>query len=225
MLEVIGLKCVRGKRELFEDLSFALQPGDFLQLTGANGSGKTSLLRMLAGLLRPLRGDILWQGESIEALGESYFSMVTYLGHRTAVKDELTALENFRSSCGWSGVEVNRGDAVTALGRMGLRGREHVPARFLSEGQRRRLALARLAVCGTTLWLLDEVLASLDSGAAAAVRWLIEEHLDEGGMAVVATHQELDLCARSFQRIDLASPELPHWPPGPGCSAGWSGGT
>jgi heme exporter protein A len=194
---------VRGERLLFSDVNFALSPGGFLQLTGPNGSGKTSLLRIICGLMKPERGEIRWQGEQIRSLGEEYFRSITYLGHRNAVKEELNSLENLRISSGLAGCELSRTDAQKALSRVGLAGRENLPARFLSEGQRRRSALARLITCSTTLWILDEVLASLDHAAVTLIESLIGEHLNKGGMAIVATHQELHISAGSFQRLEL----------------------
>lgn len=204
MLEITNLECVRGERRLFSGLNFSVSPGGFVQLTGANGSGKTSLLRILCGLAPPARGEIRWQGADILSLGEEYFMNLTYIGHRPGVKDELTAIENLRVSAGLDGTEVNRQDAAIVLQKMGLGGREDLPARLLSEGQRRRLALARLKVCSSALWLLDEVLTSLDKTATALVSSLFEEHLGKGGMAIVATHHELNVSASSFQRIELA---------------------
>lgn len=130
---------------------------------------------------------------------------VTYLGHRPGIKDELSALENLRIANAVNGVEVSEQDAIAALHRMGLSGRESLPARFLSEGQRRRVALARLLVCHTRLWLLDEVMTSLDKGAVELVRSLIEEHLNRGGIAIVATHQELELSAGVTKRLELTT--------------------
>jgi heme exporter protein A len=205
MLEAINLGCVRGDRRLFKDVNFSLEPGTFLQLQGPNGSGKTSLLRILCGLLAQVEGEIRWQGENIRSLGEDYFTAVTYLGHRNGVKDELTALENLRVSNALNGVGVSVSKARSVLKQMGLGGRELLPARLLSEGQRRRVALARLVVCNTSVWLLDEVLTSLDKTATLLIKSLIEEHLTNGGIAVVATHQELGLSAGSIQRLELAT--------------------
>ena len=196
---------MRGDRRLFSGLDFSLSPGTFVQLTGPNGSGKTSLLRILCGLLAPAEGEVRWQGANIRSLREDYFAAVTYLGHRPGVKDELSALENLRIANALHGVEISQQDAIAALQRMGLGGRESLPARFLSEGQRRRVALARLLVCNTRLWLLDEVMTSLDKGAIRLVRSLIEEHLNRGGIAMVATHQELELSAGVTQRLELTT--------------------
>jgi heme exporter protein A len=163
------------------------------------------LLRILCGLLAPAEGSINWNGSSIRSLEEEYFTSVTYIGHRTGVKDELTPIENLRISNALNGVDVTEDKAVDVLQRMGLSGREFVPARLLSEGQRRRVALARLAVCNTKLWLLDEVTSSLDKSAIELIRSLIEEHLTSGGMAIVATHQDLSLATGQSQQLELAS--------------------
>lgn len=181
-----------------------MTPGALLQLTGPNGSGKTSLLRIIAGLMTPESGEVRWQGTNIRSLGEEYCRSITYIGHRNGVKEELSSLENLRIFSGLAGFELRREAAQQALAQLGLGGREHLPARFLSEGQRRRSALARLLTCDTTLWLLDEVLASLDNAARTLVESVIGEHLSKGGMAIVATHQEVHISAGSFQRLDLA---------------------
>jgi heme exporter protein A len=196
---------VRGDRRVFSDVNFSLAPGTFLQVTGANGSGKTSLLRILCGLLKPAEGRVSWQGASIHSLGEEYFTSVTYFGHRPGVKDELTATENLRVSAGLGGLQIDNDRAREALERLGLAGRGSVPARLLSEGQRRRIALARLLICNTRLWLLDEILTSLDKAAVSLVRSLIEDHLSGGGMAIVATHQDLELSSHQKQRLELAT--------------------
>ena len=203
MLEVINLACIRGGRTLFGDLNLSIPPGTFVQVTGANGSGKTSLLRTLCGLLAPERGEVRWQGTDIRKLGEDFATSLTYLGHRNGIKEELTALENLRVACGLSGSKITREKASEALNRTGLAGKEDLPARFLSEGQRRRAALARLVTSDATLWVLDEVLASLDTAAMGLVNSLLEDHLSDGGIAVVATHHELDLSTGSFQRLEL----------------------
>ncbi len=205
MLEVNNLECIRGARTLFSNLNFSVQPGTFLQLTGPNGSGKTSLLRMICGLLAPTQGEIRWQGANIRALGEEYFSALTYIGHRNGLKEELSPLENLRISNGLAGVHVSLRGCRGILQTMGLAGQENLRARLLSEGQRRRSALARLLVRKSAMWLLDEVFTSLDSTAVALVKSLVEGHLSSGGMAIVATHQELDIRAGSFRRLELAS--------------------
>ncbi len=153
--------------------------------------------------MSPESGEIRWDGAQIRSLAEEYSRRITYLGHRTAVKEELNSLENLCIASGLAGCDLSRDQAKEALARVGLAGRENLPARFLSEGQRRRSALARLINCNATLWLLDEVLASLDQAAVLLIEELIGEHLNKGGMAIVATHQELHSPAGSFQRLDL----------------------
>jgi len=155
--------------------------------------------------MAPEEGEIRWQGANIRSLAEEYFTSVTYIGHSIAVKEELTSLENLRISSGLAGIEVSRRKAYRVLGEMGLTGRENLAARLLSEGQRRRSALARLLTCRAPLWVLDEVLTSLDKAAVVLMKSLIEGHLSKGGLAIIATHQELNLSASSFQRLELAS--------------------
>jgi len=196
---------VRGDRRIFSDVDFSLAPGECLQVTGANGSGKTSLLRILCGLLTPAEGQVTWQGANIHSLGEEYSTQITYFGHRPGVKDELTAGENLSVSAGLNGIDIDLNTARQALEKMGLSGRDTLPARMLSEGQRRRVSLARLLICNTKLWLLDEVLTSLDKAAISLVRSLIEEHLSGGGLAVVATHQDLQLTSGQPRRLELAT--------------------
>ncbi|MFN2511639.1 MAG: cytochrome c biogenesis heme-transporting ATPase CcmA [Pyrinomonadaceae bacterium] len=205
MLEATDLGCVRGDRRLFNAVNFALHPGSLLQVRGPNGSGKTSLLRLICGLLAPAEGEIRWQGANIRSLGEDYFNSLSYIGHRNGIKEELTPIENLRVTSGVMGTELGQQGATKVLGELGLSGRERLPARLLSEGQRRRTALARLLTCEKSLWVLDEVLTSLDSSAVQFVTSLIKEHLNKGGIAVIATHHDLELSTDSHQRLDLAS--------------------
>jgi heme exporter protein A len=204
MLEAVNLGCTRGDRRLFTGLNFELKPGQMIELRGANGSGKTSLLRILTGLAAPAEGEIRWQGKNVRSLGEEYSSSIAYLGHQNGVKDELTAIENLRVACGVAGQGLKIKDAQVVLEKVGLSRQQNLPARSLSAGQRRRVALARLLTSNASLWMLDEVLTSLDDTAIKLTRDFIGAHLTNGGMAVIATHQDLGLSSTSVQRIELA---------------------
>lgn len=203
MLEAIDLECVRGERRVFSGLSFSLGAGKILQLFGANGSGKTSLLRIIAGLVPPASGQVRWRGEPISMLGEDYHQELLYLAHANGIKDDLTAIENLRVAATLAGKKIDRATAFDALERVGLGGREDLPARALSQGQRRRVALARTLVSEASLWVLDEPLTSLDREAAAEIEAIIESHLARGGAALIATHQELKMSGATSMRLQL----------------------
>lgn len=191
MLEAIGLQCVRQQRALFNSLSFTLAPGERLRIVGANGSGKTSLLRILCGLLSPTGGEVRWQGRKIESLREEYARHLVYLGHAPAVKDDLTPAENLEIACRLAGFAAK---ADTALARLGVP--PDVPVRRFSQGQRRRAALARLVVSERVpLWLLDEPYAALDAQATATVDALIAAHVARGGAVIFTTHRETGAAA------------------------------
>ena len=205
MLELINLDCVRGGRPLFRNLNVSVLDGTLLQVEGANGSGKTSMLRIVCGLLSPENGEVRWNGANIKSLGEEYSQTLAYLGHRNGIKEELTPLENLKISNSVAGNTLKTEDAQAALKLLGLESRQNLPVRYLSEGQRRRAALARIITGDAKLWVLDEVLAALDTAAVGVVRTVLEQHLAEGGTAIVATHHDLQMSAGSFQRLELAS--------------------
>ena len=204
MLEVSNLGCSRGDHQLFCGLNFALSPGQIMQVHGANGSGKTSLLRTLCGFMMPDEGAIVWRGEDIRELDEDYYAEMLYLGHLNAIKDELSGLENLRISAGLSGIELDENEAIDTLRRMGMRGREKLPTKVLSQGQRRRVALARLLVSDAKLWILDEPLTALDVGAVALIQELIAEHLAQQGMVIFTTHQPLHVAGIETRSLILS---------------------
>ncbi len=203
-LEANALECVRGGRTLFQNLSFSLGAGELLEVRGANGSGKTSLLRMLCGLLAPAAGEVLWGGKKIRALKEEYLKELAYLGHANGVKAELSAAENLRIHYGLAeGRRPDEERISVALERMGLGASQGLPAKTLSQGQQRRLALARLLVSGRALWILDEPLTALDSAAVQLVQSVVEVHLEAGGLAVLTTHQPLSVRAGRTLHVEL----------------------
>ena len=194
MLEAADLRCERGGRVLFDGLSFRLGAGEFLRVSGANGSGKTSLLRVLCGLLTPSRGSVCWKGEPVAALREEYARQLVYLGHAPAVKGDLTAEENLSIACTLAGVAASRDAVKSALARFALP--DDVPVRRLSQGQRRRAALARLALSGAVpLWLLDEPFAALDAEGIERLGALLAGHAEKGGAIVFTTHQDPGIAA------------------------------
>jgi len=203
MLEVTNLACSRGEHQLFARLNFELKAGELLQVQGANGCGKTTLLRTLCGFIQPLTGDIRWQGQDIRELDEEYFADIIYLGHLNAIKDELNALENLRIGSALAGYAVSDSVAIAALRRMGLRGRETFPVKVLSQGQRRRVALARLLITKSPLWILDEPLTALDVGAVGLMQEIIGEHLAQQGMVIFTTHQVLEVAGVETRRLAL----------------------
>jgi heme exporter protein A len=199
VLEAKDLECERGGRKLFGGLSLALGPGALLRVAGANGSGKTSLLRILCGLLAPSAGEVRWKGERIASLREEFSRELVYLGHAAAVKDDLTPAENLDIACRLAGLAVERQAVEKALENFSVPAR---PVRKLSQGQRRRAALARLSLSAAVpLWLLDEPLAALDASAAAQVEALVREHVTRGGAVAYTTHQAtgLDGAARVIE--------------------------
>lgn len=192
-LSVSDLSCVRGERRLFSGLCFDLGPGEWLHVQGENGSGKTTLLRALVSLSPPAEGDIRWRGVLIRQLGEDYRREMLYLGHHGAVKEELTPLENLKLAAALDGRHLDDREAITALHRFGLKGREELPVRFLSAGQKRRVLLARLVTRNALLWVLDEPFTALDVKAVDMLSALIAEHLQDGGLAILTSHQAMPM--------------------------------
>lgn len=206
MLEAVDLQCVRGERTLFSGLYFTLRDGGLLRVAGANGSGKTSLLRIMCGLLAPTQGVVHWLGDDIRMLREEFWKQIVYIGHANALKDDLTAVENLVVACTLAGMKVSSEQACAALHSLGLDGCEFLPIRVLSQGQRRRAALARLVLeQASPLWILDEPFTALDTAATDYVQELIAQHIARGAMVVYTTHQELRIAAMVTLRIDLNS--------------------
>ena len=204
MLEADNLECVRGERRLFAGLTFRLEAGELLHLQGRNGSGKTSLLRMLIGLLPPESGEIRWQGEAIRTLADDFRGELCYLGHLNAIKEELTPLENLLAAARLAGEELSEDDALDALEQVGLAGREDLACKYLSQGQKRRSALARLVNEKRPLWILDEPFVALDLAAVDWLAGIISAHLQRGGLAVMTTHQLVDIPAGTVRELRLS---------------------
>lgn len=201
MLDVHGLACVRGQRVLFRDLSFRVEAGGLLWVSGGNGSGKTSLLRLLCGLARPEAGRVSWNGADIRSDRESYLQDLAYLGHLNALKDDLTGEENLAFALGRSAADDELRSALAAHGLSACQG---LATRVLSQGQKRRVALTRLILCGARkLWILDEPFAALDAAAVADLAGALTDHARAGGMVVFTSHQDAPFAGVPVQRLAL----------------------
>lgn len=203
VLTADNLVGVRGDRLLFEKLSFKLTSGSVLYLQGTNGSGKTTLLRTICGLSKPYAGSINWCGENINSLAEEYSKNVMYIGHLPGIKEDLTVLENLQFSLSLSGVAVSTDRATEVLKLLGLAKGLNLPARMLSQGQKRRVALARLWLQELPLWILDEPFTALDVNASDLIKQKIEAFANDGGMVVMTTHQEVTLNVPKFEKLSL----------------------
>lgn len=191
LLEGRDLACVRGDRRLFGTLNLRVGPGQVLRVLGANGAGKTSLLRQLAGLSCPAEGEVHWRGLPIVRQREGFAAELLFLGHPTALKDDLSALENLQSNVGLSGWPVGEVELRQALARWDMLPQARLPIRVLSAGQRRRVSLCRLELSPARLWILDEPFTALDTAAVDLLGQSIERHLARGGLAVLTSHQPL----------------------------------
>ncbi|NOX43043.1 MAG: cytochrome c biogenesis heme-transporting ATPase CcmA [Gammaproteobacteria bacterium] len=206
MLEARNLECTRGDHVLFNNLSFTLSAGELVHLRGSNGSGKTSLLRILCGLFMPTNGEVMWGKENINDLREEYYQEISYFGHLNAIKDELTGIENLKISSKLADIELSEQQALESLEKMGLYGREDLPTKFLSQGQKRRVALARLLFSEAKAWILDEPFTALDVAAVDLLQGLITKHLENGGMVILTTHQDVALTlGNKARQINLDS--------------------
>ncbi len=190
-LEIRSLACSRGPARLFKDVSFAIAPGELVALRGPNGSGKTTMLRCVAGLTRPDSGEVVWDGVPARASSQPFHGELLYMGHLPGLKDDLSAEENLEFALKLRGQAAPPGAIREALAEVGLEKRRLLPARRLSAGQRRRIGLARLALDGAALWLLDEPLTALDDAGQHQLAGLLGRHVARGGLALVATHHDL----------------------------------
>jgi heme exporter protein A len=202
MLSVMDLSCNRGERRLFSGVGFQLKAGTCLHLQGDNGAGKTSMLRQISGLSPVTEGEVSWCGQPI-ADNDSFFAERIYVGHDLAMKEDLSAMENLQVDAAIGGQSVNPEMVLSALKSLGLKGREHLPFRVLSQGQKRRAALARLMTRRATLWILDEPVSALDVSAQAAVAKILAAHLDQGGMVLLTSHQPLPIPSIAFATYRL----------------------
>ncbi|MCL7422683.1 MAG: cytochrome c biogenesis heme-transporting ATPase CcmA [Methylobacter sp.] len=199
-LEGTDLRCIRDDKTLFERLNFALFSGQILLLEGKNGSGKTSLLRILCGFREPDAGEVRWCGEAVN--DSQFYAQMAYVGHLDGIKKELTVLENLRMALALSKPGLYSIEA--ALDKVHLAGFDDALVQTLSAGQKRRLSLARLLITDNHLWILDEPFTSLDKQGIALIETLMVEHVVKGGMIILTSHHDLDLHDVDVQRINLS---------------------
>lgn len=193
MLEIQTLECVRDDRLLFSDLNFAVADAEVLQIEGPNGSGKTSLLRIICGLRLPEAGQVMWHGESISSNREDYYANMVYIGHLPCIKADLTVMENVRSLLDTRSLSLSNAMIEAALAKVGLASYEDVQGKALSSGQRRRILLAFIELAKAKLWILDEPLTALDVQGVDLMESMILEHREAGGSVVFTTHHGMQL--------------------------------
>ncbi len=206
-LHVQSISCRRGYRDLFSELDFALAPGQALRVEGRNGSGKTSLLRIMAGLAQPLEGEVLWQGRKIHHAESDYLNKLLFIGHRAGIKLDLNPIENLCMARALHGSTSEDG-IEEALYQVGLYGFEEIPCKQLSAGQKRRVALAQLFLTRASCWILDEPYTSLDVAAVALLEELFEQHLANEGLLVITSHQPVTLKAEQQYRLRLPDTQV-----------------
>lgn len=194
MLEARELLCERDERTLFSGLSFTLNAGEWVQITGSNGAGKTTLLRLLTGLSRPDAGDVLWQGQPLHQVRDSYHQNLLWIGHQPGIKTRLTALENLH----FYHRDGDTAQCLEALAQAGLAGFEDIPVNQLSAGQQRRVALARLWLTRATLWILDEPFTAIDVNGVDRLTQRMAQHTEQGGIVILTTHQRSTLLKVKF---------------------------
>ena len=199
MLEARELLCERDERTLFSGLSFTLNAGEWVQITGSNGAGKTTLLRLLTGLSRPDAGEVLWQGQPLHQVRDSYHQNLLWIGHQPGIKTRLTALENLH----FYHRDGDTAQCLEALAQAGLAGFEDIPVNQLSAGQQRRVALARLWLNRATLWNLDEPFTAIDVNGVDRLTQRMAQHTEQGGIVILTTHQQLNVAESKIRRISL----------------------
>jgi len=202
-LALSKLGCIKGGRPLFKDVDCTLRAGQWLYVTGANGVGKTSLLRMLCGLASIELGDILWNDQPIRRQRDQYLQDLCYLGHLNALQESMTVLENLAFTTALGAIAPDTAQMQEVLARFGLRGRSQQLVRHLSQGQKRRVALSRLALSPARLWVLDEPYVAMDEAGIVLLANLIARHLDGGGLAVLTSHQKVPVGTHAAQLLAL----------------------
>lgn len=204
-LQINQVSCLRGDRRLLENISFTLKSGELIHLKGHNGSGKTTLMRTIAGLLFAESGSIEWNGADIRREAEAYRAALLYLGHLNGLKDELNAVENLRIQAAIFGDTVSESAIWRVLQDIGLRGHEDIPSKFLSQGQKRRVALARLWLSKAPLWILDEPFSALDQAALEQLQHILRQHLAKGGLLLLTSHQSVELLQQEHQTLTIGN--------------------
>lgn len=208
-LSVNQLTCERGYRELFNDLNFELSPGEILHIKGENGAGKTSLLRILAGLALPVSGDIHFEGYDCGKYRSEYNEHIAFMGHKSGIKLELTPVENIHSYCEL-GKACSEQQIMDVLEKVGLYGFEDMFCNQLSAGQKRRVAIAQTILSQAKLWILDEPFTSLDVVGIDYFLQVIQQHVEEGGMVLLTTHQDVNLEHCTTRYLQLPSGKISH---------------
>ncbi|VUS49360.1 cytochrome c biogenesis heme-transporting ATPase CcmA [Klebsiella huaxiensis] len=203
MLEARKLRCERDERILFSDLSFQVKAGEWIQITGGNGVGKTTLLRLLSGLARPDVGGVYWQAQPLHRVRDSYQQNLLWIGHQPGIKTRLSALENLR----FFHHDGNTAQCMNALAQAGLGGYEDIPVNQLSAGQQRRVALARLWLTRATLWILDEPFTAIDVNGVERLTQRMAQHTERGGIVILTTHQPINMATDKIRLIALSGEE------------------
>lgn len=206
-LVVKNLQCVRGEKELFSGLSFVLKNKQLMRIEGQNGTGKTTLLRTLCGLSQADQGEVLWQDKPIKKQDEVFRKALFFLGHQNAIKADLSALENLQINTALAGDKYSEEQLLQALDDIGLFGSEYKSSAHLSQGQKRRVSLAGLLLSKAKLWILDEPFVALDGFAVKKLQDVIASHVENDGMVILTTHQEVSLTDGEILSINLDTPD------------------